>query len=114
MFSASGYHFPWQVGVALSFREKYGLSDCCFICVSAGSSVAILLAVGLSVEDYIQKMMPEAFLIFNSSRTGSYLIAHGVIKSSMFKYMSETDYKRRLNDYSSHWRDAYVVGSVIS
>ena len=50
--------------------------------MSAGSYIAILLAVGLSVEDYINKMIPEAFLV------------HGVIKSSMLKYMSETDYKK--------------------
>jgi predicted patatin/cPLA2 family phospholipase len=93
-FSGSGYHFPWQVGVGLYLQENYDLSDCCFVGVSAGSYIAILLAVGLSVEDYINKMIPEAFLIFNSSRTGSYLIAHGVIKSIMLKYMSETDYKK--------------------
>ena len=93
-FSGSGCHFPWQIGVGLYLQENYDLTDCCFVGVSAGSYIAILLAIDFPVKKYVNTLIPEAYVMFNSSRTGPYLIAHDVIKSIMLKYMLKQDYKK--------------------
>ena len=92
-FSGSGYHYAWQMGVGLYLQENYDLSECCFVGASAGSFVAILLAIGLPIDEYINKWTPESFIIFNLNTTGSYLITHDVLKLIHLKYMSQDDYK---------------------
>ena len=77
---SSGYHFPWQIGVGLYLQGNHDYSNCCFAGVSAGFYVAILLATDFSVTDYVNKLMPQAYIIFKASRTGTYFIGHGVIK----------------------------------
>jgi len=92
-FSGSGYHYPWQVGVAWYLQEHYDLSDCCFIGVSAGSFVASLLSTNTPVKEYILECIKETYKIFNERRLGSYLIYHDVMKNTTYNYMKEDDYK---------------------
>lgn len=96
-FSGSGYHYPWQVGVAWYLQEHYDLSDCCFIGVSAGSVVASLLSTNTSMRVYISKWIKEAYTIFNESPTGSYMICHEILKQISAKYMNEDDYQIATN-----------------
>ena len=53
-FSGSGFHYPWQIGVALYLQEDYDLSECCFLGTSGGSYVAAILAVELSIREYLR------------------------------------------------------------
>ena len=79
-FSGSGFHYPWQIGVALYLPEHYDLSECCFLGTSGGSYVAALLAVELSIRDYIRTIVKESYAVFKKHFLGLYLIYHRVLK----------------------------------
>ena len=79
-FSGSGFHYPWQIGVALYLQEHYDLSECCFLGTSGGSYVAAILAVELSVREYIRTVVKESYAVFNQHFLGLYLIYHRVLK----------------------------------
>ena len=67
-FSGSGYHYPWQVGVALYLqKENYYLNECCFLGVSAGSYVATLLALKLSIREYVFMWIKEAYRVWSQT-----------------------------------------------
>ena len=93
-FSGSGNHYPWQVGAALHLQEAYDLSECCFLGVSGGSYVATLLALNISVKEYISTWIKEAYQVFNKRFLASYIICHTVIKIIHLKYLSQEDYKK--------------------
>jgi len=96
-FSGSGYHYPWQVGVAWHLQEHYDLSDCCFIGVSAGSFVASLLSTNTYVKMYILNCSNEVYTNSNESKLGRYTIFHDVLKHINSKYM-EKDACKHTND----------------
>ena len=79
-FSGSGYHYPWQVGVAWYLQEQYDLSDCCFIGVSAGSFVASLLSTNTSVKMYMLNCSNEVYTRFIECYSGRYMTFHDVLK----------------------------------
>ena len=69
-FSGSGFHYPWQIGVALYLQEHYDLSECCFLGTSGGSYVAARLAVELSIRDYIRTIVKESYAVFKKHFLG--------------------------------------------
>jgi hypothetical protein len=93
-FSGSGYHYPWQVGVALYLQENYDLSECCFLGVSGGSYVATLLALDISIKEYVYIWIKESYELFNKRLLATYLICHSVIKRIHLKYLLREDYKK--------------------
>ena len=93
-FSGSGYHYPWQVGVALYLQENYDLSECCFLGVSGGSYVATLLALDISIKEYVYIWIKESYKVFKNRLLATYLICHSVIKRIHLKYLSQEDYKK--------------------
>jgi len=70
MLLGSGFHYPWQIGVALYLQEHYDLSECCFLGTSGGSYVAAILAVELSVREYIRTVVQESYAVFNQHFLG--------------------------------------------
>ena len=79
-FSGSGFHYPWQIGVALYLQEHYDLSERCFLGTSDGSYVAAILAVELSIREYLRTVVRESYAVFNKHVLGLYLIYHRVLK----------------------------------
>ena len=91
-FSGSGYHYPWQVGVALYLQEHYNLNECCFLGVSGGSYVATLLALKLSIREYVFMWIKEAYRDFKKRWLLSYFVCHSVIRRIHLKYLSQDDF----------------------
>ena len=76
-FSDSGFQYPWQIGVALYLQEHYDLSECCVLGTSGGSYVAAILAVEISIREYIRTGVRESYAVFNQHFLGYilYIIA---------------------------------------
>ena len=93
-FSGSGNHYPWQVGVALYLQENYDLSDCCFLGVSGGSYIATILALNISIREYILVWIKEAYQVFNKRFLATYLVCHSIIKLIHLEKLSPEDYEK--------------------
>ena len=93
-FTGSAHHFPWQIGVALYLQQNYDLTDCCFIGASAGACVSSLLALDISLTEYLSKWVKDLYKVFRVSSTGCYTIYHDTIRSITAKYIDEDCYKK--------------------
>jgi hypothetical protein len=93
-FSGSGHHYPWQVGVAMYLQENYDLSNISFLGTSAGSFVALLIVMNVSMTDFLHIWVKEAYQLFNACWTGCYMIYHSVMDYLLHKHLAVDDFKK--------------------
>ena len=88
-FTGSAHHFPWQIGVALYLQQNCDLTDCCFIGASAGAFVSSLLALDISLTEYLSKWVKGLYKVFRVSSTGCYTICHNTILNILMKTVTK-------------------------
>ena len=83
-FAACGFHYSWYFGVALHLQQNYDLTCVRFLGSSAGSAVAALLAMDVSIEEVLSDWYEEVFAILERIPYAGKVSAHNAVLHSVF------------------------------